>query len=186
MTHECGDFPGKSHSGFCQYYQKFASQNFTSDILSLKKQHATYDVVFAGHSLGAAAAMYAAYDVTISSKNAVQPKIYGFGQPRVGNHEFASAVASAVGDRIYRVVHRSDIVAHLPTCCSFIGSECGTSDKCPYHVAGEYWYNNDMSNFDDFKTCDGGEDASCSNTFDLSVDDHMHYYGVEVGDYCCY
>lgn len=190
MTQSCEangtQFPGKSHSGFCEFYKKIAKNGLAADILSLKNQYPAYDVVFTGHSLGATAAIYAAYDTTIRSNNTLRCKVFGFGQPRIGNHEFASSVASTIGENIFRVVHRSDIVAHLPICCSVFGSACGTSDKCPYHLSGEYWYNNEMIDVDNFRACDGGEDPSCSNMFDLSVDDHTHYYGVEVGDYCCF
>ena len=47
------------------------------------------------------------------------------------------------------------------------------------------WYNNDMTS-SSYKECDGGEDQSCNNWVDMSVSDHLHYFGLEIADYCCF
>jgi len=55
-----------------------------------------------------------------------------------------------------------------------------------FHVPTEIFYNED---FTTYKVCTGsplGEDPNCSDglTFTLSVSDHLHYLGIEVGTYC--
>jgi len=178
-------FPGLSHGGFCDYYRSIAYLDLAADFVKLCDAHPTYAPVLIGHSLGAAAAVYAAFDATKRATGNFSASVFGFGQPRIGNHEFATNVENTVS-RLFRVVHKNDIVAHLPVCCSVFGSACSTSTACPYHVSEELWYDNAMENVSDYKRCDGGEDNSCSNALSVSVDDHLHYFGVEVGDYCCF
>ena len=36
-----------------------------------------------------------------------------------------------------------------------------------------------------YTECDGGEDQSCNNWVSMSVDDHLHYFDLEVAHYCC-
>ena len=177
-------FPGRVHDGFCDYYKGFSDNSFAESFISLSDAHPTYRLVLTGHSLGAAAAVLMAYDITSRSPDK-NISVFGYGQPRIGNYEFSVGVSAKVHD-LTRVVHGGDIVAHLPVCCSILESKCSTSDSCPYHISNEYWYDNKMTDINDFKTCNGGEDNSCSKVFDVSVDDHLYYYNWEVGDHCCY
>lgn len=37
-----------------------------------------------------------------------------------------------------------------------------------------------------YQNCDGGEDTHCEHTINMSIDDHLHYFDMEVGDECCF
>lgn len=100
-----------------------------------------------------------------------------FGQPRVGNAAYAQVVEQYIGYR-YRVVHEYDVVPHIPP-----PIPGGISDG-PFHHRFEVWYNNDMSHASSFTVCKQAEDLHCSGAhYDVSVTDHLYYYGVEVADY---
>jgi len=78
---------------------------------------------------------------------------YTFGQPRVGNRAFVSALNFLLGSRarIHRVTHSMDPVPHLPF--MFMGFR---------HLAFEIYY--DGATTDGYTVCDGsGEDWTCSN-----------------------
>lgn len=45
----------------------------------------------------------------------LQISLFTYGEPRVGNRVFAHNVQAAITDG-YRVVHRADMVPHLPPC----------------------------------------------------------------------
>ena len=66
-----------------------------------------------GHSLGGALAELCAAQAMFVSRIPVQG-VYTFGQPRVGNKDFASAVNEKLGSGIYRFVNDRDIVPRVP------------------------------------------------------------------------
>jgi triacylglycerol lipase len=66
-----------------------------------------------GHSLGGALAELCAAQAMFVSKIPVQG-VYTFGQPRVGNKDFAAAVNEKLGSGIYRFVNDRDIVPRVP------------------------------------------------------------------------
>jgi triacylglycerol lipase len=66
-----------------------------------------------GHSLGGALAELCAAQAMFVSRIPVQG-VYTFGQPRVGNKDFANAVNEKLGSGIYRFVNDRDIVPRVP------------------------------------------------------------------------
>jgi triacylglycerol lipase len=66
-----------------------------------------------GHSLGGALAVLCAAQAALVDGIPVQG-VYTFGQPRVGNSDFASTLNAALGSRIYRIVNDRDIVPRVP------------------------------------------------------------------------
>ena len=66
-----------------------------------------------GHSLGGALAVLCAAQALFVSNIPVQG-VYTFGQPRVGNKEFADAVNAELGSGIFRFVNDRDIVPRVP------------------------------------------------------------------------
>ena len=66
-----------------------------------------------GHSLGGALAELCAAQAMFCSRIPVQG-VYTFGQPRVGNKAFATAVNDKLGSGIYRFVNDRDIVPRVP------------------------------------------------------------------------
>ncbi len=101
-----------------------------------------------GHGLGGALAVIAATDIKQLYQNA--DAVYTFGQPRVGNDQFASYYSKTVPET-YRIINYADIVPHLPA------TSAGYT-----HSSTEEWYQSGMSS-SSFKTCEG-ESSSCSNS----------------------
>ena len=66
-----------------------------------------------GHSLGGALAELCAAQALFVSRIPVQG-VYTFGQPRVGNKEFADAVNEKLGSGIFRFINDRDIVPRVP------------------------------------------------------------------------
>ncbi len=66
-----------------------------------------------GHSLGGALAELCAAQALFVGNLPVQG-VYTFGQPRVGNKDFAEAVAQRIGSSIFRFVNHRDIVPRVP------------------------------------------------------------------------
>lgn len=77
------------------------------------------------------------------------------------------------------------MVAHEPFCCAIVG-ECYKLSACPYHTDHEIWYQGDMAVGDAYVSCEGPEDRNCNNWVDLSIEDHLHYFDIQIGEYCCY
>ena len=97
----------------------------------------------------------------------IEPEfVYTFGQPRVGDANFAKYYNSLI-DIHYRVTHSHDPVPHLPP-----------EDFGFYHMATEVFYKSEPNGT--YIVCDGsGEDENCSDGFltDLWVPDHLDYMG---------
>jgi predicted lipase len=108
-----------------------------------------------GHSLGAAEAAIAMFDLKHEGYDIVET--YTFGQPRVGDEVFARAYEAAFGQtssdtNAWRVTHADDPVPHLPF--EFMGFT---------HISTEVWYESTTAK--GYKVCDGsGEDPTCSNS----------------------
>ncbi|CAK5113662.1 unnamed protein product [Meloidogyne enterolobii] len=91
-----------------------------------------------------------------------------FGQPRVGNIEYAKLHRRLVPNS-FRIVHRYDLVPHIPYCYERLRRP----HKCiplhahgPFHHPTEIWYPTEEMNLNNslFKICDGlpiGEDQNC-------------------------
>lgn len=103
-----------------------------------------------GHSLGAAEAAIAMFDLKHEGYDVIET--YTFGQPRVGDDVFVSAFEQEFANiDTFRITHSDDPVPHLPF--EFMGFT---------HLNTEVYYKKDVS--DGHVICDGsGEDSSCSN-----------------------
>ncbi len=70
-----------------------------------------------GHSLGAAMAVLAAARLTLDQGSTFGDLLHGvytFGQPAVGNADFARQCGSLFGERLHRHVYARDVVPRLP------------------------------------------------------------------------
>ena len=182
----------KAAQYFFLYYKEHFRQDFEENIKKFSKMYPSYNIVFTGHSLGGAMTIHAAVDAMLS-KWIDEKKVvmYTFGQPRVGNHKFITALDKSQAS-LFRVVNNQDSVPHGPN-CKFdpFGQGCTKEDKYPYHHATEIWYQPNSKSSDEnnspmdyYKICntEDGEDQSCSNgVFHLSVPDHLVYFGIDVG-----
>ncbi|VDO36371.1 unnamed protein product [Onchocerca flexuosa] len=171
----------------------------------------SYGVTFTGHSLGGAIASLAATRTVIQNlRTGDKIKLVSFGQPRTGDYQFAMYHNAHIPSRIckqlpkqkqfssFRLVHRLDLVPHLPPCKKNKSySNANKSKPCltgnngsPYHHGTEIWYPYGMNKGAKYYECLGkprGEDFSCSDglSFNFShykiyVRDHRHYFNVDV------
>ncbi|WKY12677.1 hypothetical protein Q1695_003906 [Nippostrongylus brasiliensis] len=161
-----------------------------------------YRVTITGHSLGGAlAALAAARIVKQGFRRGDQITMYTFGEPRVGDHTFATNFDSMIKNS-YRVVFRRDLVPHLPACAndqSWFGEReanqtCDVNVKGkPYHHSTEIWYPYSMEPGSSYVECTGqptGEDFTCSDKIRFYLErlnsyiwDHKHYFTVRVSRY---
>lgn len=78
------------------------------------QNHPGSNIIFTGHSLGGALANLSSLTFVEEHPNKY-PKLllYTFGQPRVGNHNYADYHNKLIPND-YRVVHHLDPIPHLP------------------------------------------------------------------------
>ena len=109
LTQCNGKAPGVSGeqvaTGFYNVYQSLQGQ-LSSAITQLRSGPAAgYNVVVAGHSLGAALAILAAVDMTCGAGVNSKPiTVYNYGSPRIGNNAFYELVES-LNMRVLRHTH---------------------------------------------------------------------------------
>ena len=164
-------------------------------------KYPSYKVWVTGHSLGGAMASLAstaiAYDRKVTKDNLI---LYTFGQPRVGNYDYALTHDKLVPIS-FRVTHYRDIVVHLPTCNKILGV-CYAFNGGPYHHGKEIYYGSEiMTRYSSYKKCEGlphNEDVGCSNSFlawaqcflptkiKKCIKDHEIYFGIAVGSWWKY
>ncbi|KAG9306042.1 hypothetical protein G9A89_020237 [Geosiphon pyriformis] len=129
-------------------------------IEEIKGLDTIYRLTFVGHGMGAVYATFAAYEFYQSTKTSHIPiRLFTYGQPRIGNLQFARALNEAVFAKA-RVNYKNDIVVNLP----HDGSTSQNEDY--FHSIMEYWIeldNCDCNNNDQFLEntivyqCHGGE-----------------------------
>lgn len=94
-----------------------------------------------------------------------------FGAPRLGNIQLSNFFVNGP-IKSYRIVHGEDIVPQIPPL--FINY---------YHIPQEYWFTKNSA--DKYKVCNpwNGEDITCSRSTNyVSIEDHMIYMGLRLGD----
>jgi predicted lipase len=90
--------------------------------LKLAQQFPDYQIIFVGTSLGGALATLAAVDFNVRFGYGDRISLYTFGQPRVGDSNWARYVNGLpFSSRMYRISRRGDPVPHLPP--MFLGYE---------------------------------------------------------------
>ncbi|KAI8897182.1 Alpha/Beta hydrolase protein [Globomyces pollinis-pini] len=112
------DFPSdaKVHAGFEKTYLSIRT-DLQRAVQSLSVKYPTYKIVFTGHSLGGALATMAAADFVENFGGSFADRIslYTYGQPRVGNREWANYIQSTpFASRMYRIQRRGDLVVQIP------------------------------------------------------------------------
>ncbi|KAF9050098.1 Alpha/Beta hydrolase protein [Panaeolus papilionaceus] len=142
----------KVHSGF-QFAYNVVADTVLKHAKTQSARYPSYRIVVTGHSLGGAVASIAALSIKAALPN-IPLQLYTFGQPRVGNAEFASYVESRIGTaNIFRAVHTYDGV---PT---ILLKSLGYR-----HFGTEYWNYGDPASPSNTKKCSGGDDPSCSDS----------------------
>mmetsp|Transcript_2357 Transcript_2357/g.6675 ORF Transcript_2357/g.6675 Transcript_2357/m.6675 type:complete len:387 (-) Transcript_2357:2941-4101(-) len=175
------------HDGFISAWHEVADKVVAGVRAALKEQPGAR-IVVVGHSLGGAVAVLAA--LGLAGIPGLRPSaVYTFGEPRVGNLQFARFYATqsshdgtngALGWPTWRVTHEHDLVPHLPP----------RNVLVPYvldyeHHTREVWYDS-RAHPEAYVLCDPlhGEDFACADSvwiYQLSVEDHFYYMGQYVG-----
>lgn len=127
----------KVHKGFYRAYQNV--RRFILDhVNNLDKSTQLY---ITGHSLGAALATLAAYDLLLHGFKI--SGVYTFGSPRVGDRKFAAAFNKKFEARCYRIINDSDIVCRVPTMLRWRHVNQPIffdKNKKPEMIAPPWWY----------------------------------------------
>jgi hypothetical protein len=176
-----------------------------SAITELRAKYPKFKVLVTGHSLGGALATLTASSL-ISAKIVPTLTLYTFGEPRVGDYNFARTFDAMVPDA-WRVIHFIDPFPHIPLCEEIyvngpipICNPCSHPDMFSYHHGTEVWYNISSSNFipqDPHYVCQTGwpfnEALNCS-TKQIAYGEecfrdvahclayHSYYFGVSIFD----
>ena len=165
--------------------------NITEELKKWIDSNNTYEIIFTGHSLGGALATL--LSVLLRNEKVIPDSymskvfLFTFGNPRIGNYDFAMAQALYVKNS-FRVVHKKDIVPHIPECAPLGQKNCeGPNDKSyPYHHGIEIFYDNYMNNISQYSICMKNEDINCSKknrpSFE-SYNNHINYYDLRVSEY---
>lgn len=170
------------HNGFYDAWSRSLESGVLDPIAGLMEQYDTNKMLVTGHGLGGAYATFAAAHLaTTPAGSNMDISVYTFGQPRVGNFQFAKHVVTKV-PAFFRVVHDKDPVAHVPA---------STFHEFT-HIPREVFYKRadgtGMTLCSDWNIADLGtatkadfEDPACSFQFNfnpLALWNHMKYLGV--------
>ncbi|CAA7271237.1 unnamed protein product [Cyclocybe aegerita] len=166
--------PGLSNVGFATAHSGFMSgfNAVGKDVLGVvswqTSQYPSYRIVLTGHSLGGAIASLGAL-VVKSALPQANVVLYTYGQPRVGNTNFASYLEKMIGvNNVFRVVHTTDSVPLI-----FLRI---TGYR---HFGTEYWNFKDPASPATVTRCNGGEDPNCSRSqWPIHFDTHDNYFGI--------
>jgi triacylglycerol lipase len=106
---------GEVHDGFYKALRKVWGVTLANGEVLPRRlvNRGSKTIWITGHSLGGALAELCAAQAMFVSRIPVQG-VYTFGQPRVGDKNFAAAVNEKLGSGIYRFVNDRDIVPRVP------------------------------------------------------------------------
>lgn len=168
------------HEGFYQAEQQ-AIQRIANAVSSLINTYPNYQIVVAGHSLGAALATLTALDLAVTYGYGSGVSVYNYGSPRIFNENGANFASSGVINIAARRTHCDDPVPHLPQ--EIFGYR---------HIDDEIYEGCSIAQFPrgsgggQLKTCYGQEDPNCADQFDGTViADHLLYGGIAMGSDGC-
>ena len=102
------------HAGFLEFWHhtlKDEAMSIINNLMGDKSPNQKWNILLCGHSLGGAAAVLAAYDISkVMSGDDARISCYTFGCPRVGNYAFSNLYIKHVPNT-WHVMHFDDIVA---------------------------------------------------------------------------
>ena len=103
----------KVNKYFYLIFEIIKNDIFSEVILNDIKQNKDYQIIFTGHSLGGAIATLASYYFKKYNLGENEPILITFGQPRVGNENFAINYMEIISS-VYRIERENDIVSMFP------------------------------------------------------------------------
>jgi len=132
----------KAHHGFASAYDELRN-----DVHRAIEELQCTSLVLTGHSLGAAIATLASFDLRAVSGYQVE-STWTYGLPRIGNAEFvnnfvAAATSQNINPPLWRIVHYHDPVPRLPPSITIgIGTPRGIDIHPVVHPPFEIYYTN--------------------------------------------
>jgi hypothetical protein len=151
----------KVHSGFYKSSNNIypSVHEYVNDMLDL---FPSYNIIVTGHSYGAAVAQLISMELL---SNGIANSLYNYGQPRVGNIEYAKFVNIYLKS-LWRFTHHKDMVPHVPPMTGL-----GYYHSCVEIYENEYHDLHMCSDID-------GEDPTCAAQFALyqtdTTDHHIY------------
>ena len=159
---------------------------FTKSNIVNMKINEGYQIIFVGHSLGAAmsaATCFFALDQGFITRAKNHPLVVTFGQPRTGNTKFALTLMKEA-ELIYRIVNEGDAITQIPLYSGGYKHTQGkiilTSNLRDYNIVSKYF------EYDVDKIKDEQE----MNIFTIAkkliknMEKHTYYYGKFIGEVC--
>jgi len=166
---------GKVGSYFHAVFVALWESGIGANVDRLMSEYPNYQIWVTGHSLGGSIASLIATHI-LNEYNLPEERIrlVTFGQPRTGDTDYADA-HNLRFPHSYRVVNKRDMIPHVPP----------VKFEDYYHHENEVWYPSGMAPNADFVVCKEGESKDCSDSqwFDVSVYDHVFYFGKYVSTY---
>lgn len=101
---------GRTHQGFTNVYQSIR-QDMLATVRALNNSGTYNSLYVVGHSLGGAIAVMAAFELQNSFP--LEPVMYNFGAPRVGDQDFRDSYMASVRTS-WRIVNTNDVVPDVP------------------------------------------------------------------------
>ena len=98
---------------FYETFKLIYKDLFSNKIIKELKVNSDYQVIFTGHSLGGSIATLASYYYAKNKLSENEPVLITFGQPRVGNENFAKDYMKLM-PLVFRVARKGDIVTIIP------------------------------------------------------------------------
>ncbi|KAJ2809011.1 hypothetical protein H4R20_000434 [Coemansia guatemalensis] len=165
------------HSGFLDSVRGVIDR-LAQHLEQLMSDYPDYMVIFTGHSKGGAEAVLSALDLVRSIEGLRQRiRVWTFGQPRVGDVQFASLYNQQLGAVTYRVTSFGDPVVAMPP--SFLFGYC--------HHNLEIWLMNNEGDIYVGQNRTGcSEDPRASSSvdfYDRSIMWHKNYLGLPPPDH---
>ncbi len=102
---------GQVHDGFADAFYRVRNDVVTR-IQALRTHN--QPIWYTGHSLGGALAVMAASTLLLHEEKLPVAGLYTFGQPRVGDFQFAKTFNRALKGRAFRFVNNNDVVPQVP------------------------------------------------------------------------
>ena len=103
----------KVHKLFYYIFEEIKKDIFSEEILKDINANKDYQIIFTGHSLGGAMSTLASYYFAKKKLAENELILITFGQPRVGNENFARDYMSMISN-VYRIERYQDLVAIVP------------------------------------------------------------------------
>ena len=98
---------------FYKVFQRIYKDVFSETIINILKSYPDYQIIFTGHSLGGAVATLISYYYAKEQISTNEPVLITFGQPRVGNLNFAYDYMRLI-KLVFRVARENDVVTQIP------------------------------------------------------------------------